>query len=126
MTIEIGSIKIKSRNANHTAGFSFFKWLIFISGTSYASLLTFFVRRETLREARFFGMVLPAAFIILDSAVRVAVTAAALSPESIALTAFFIWVLTADLRDVFIRFFFAVTRMRFLDDLWFATFFPFI
>jgi len=92
----------------------------------YATLLSFFVSRDTLRAARFFGMILPAAFMIFDSAVRVAAVAATLSPESMALTAFFTKVLTALLRAVFTRFFFAVTRMRFFADLCVATFFPFI
>ena len=43
----------------------------------YAILAAARVRRETLREARFFGIVLPAAFIILLSALRTATTAAA-------------------------------------------------
>lgn len=83
----------------------------------YAILATFFAKRETLREAAFFGIVLPAAFIILLSAARVATTAAALSPDSIALIAFLVAVFTALLRAVLIVFFFSVTRILFLHDL---------
>ncbi len=73
--------------------------------------------RETLRAARFAGIVLPTDFMIFDSAARAAVIAAALSPDSIAFVAFFTAVLTADLRAVFTAFFLAVTRILFLDDL---------
>jgi hypothetical protein len=76
--------------------------------------------RDTLRAARFFGIVLPAAFMIFDSAERVAATAAALSPDSIALMAFFVSVLTEERRAVLITFFFAFTKILFLADLWFA------
>jgi hypothetical protein len=82
-------------------------------------------RRETLRAARFLGITLPAAFIILLSALRTAATAAALSPEAIALMAFLFSVLTALRRAVFTAFFLAVTKILFLDDLWFATLFSF-
>jgi hypothetical protein len=74
-------------------------------------------RRDTLRAARFLGMVLPAAFMILLSAARDAAIAAALSPDSIAMIAFFAAVLTEDLRDVLTAFFFAFTSILFLDDL---------
>lgn len=60
--------------------------------------------------------------MIFDSAVRVAATAAALSPESIALTAFLVNVLTWDRRAMLTAFFFAVTNIRFFADLWFAIF----
>lgn len=91
----------------------------------YAILAAARVKRETLRDARFFGIVLPAAFIILLSALRTAATAAALSPDAIALMAFLFSVLTALRRAVFTAFFFAVTKILFLDDLWFATLFSF-
>lgn len=91
----------------------------------YAILAAARVRRETLREARFFGIVLPAAFIILLSALRTATTAAALSPDAMAFIAFLFSVLTALRRAVFTAFFFAVTKILFLDDLWFATLFSF-
>lgn len=97
----------------------------FFNGSSYAILAAARVKRETLRDARFFGIVLPAAFIILLSALRTAATAAALSPDAIALTAFLFSVLTALRRAVFTAFFFAVTKILFLDDLWFATLFSF-
>lgn len=77
----------------------------------------FFVKRDTLRAARFFGMILPTAFMILLSALRTAVIAAALSPDSIATNAFLVAVLTALRRDVLIAFFFAVTKILFSDDL---------
>lgn len=83
----------------------------------YAIAETFFVRRDILRAARFFGMILPADFIILLSALRTAVVAATLSPVAIAASAFFVAVLTALRRDVFTAFFFAVTKILFLDDL---------
>lgn len=91
----------------------------------YANLAAARVKRETLREARFFGIVLPAAFIILLSALRTAATAAALSPDAMARIAFLFSVLTALRRAVFTAFFFAVTKTLFLDDLWFATLFSF-
>ena len=97
----------------------------FFNGSSYAILAAARVKRETLRDARFFGIVLPAAFIILLSALRTAATAAALSPDAIALMAFLFSVLTALRRAVFTAFFFAVTKILFLDDLWFATSFSF-
>lgn len=84
---------------------------------SYAICDTFLVRREILRAARFFGMILPADFIILLSALRVAVMAAALSPDAIAVNAFFVAVLTELRRDVLTAFFFAVTKILFSDDL---------
>jgi len=76
-----------------------------------------FARRDTLRLARFFGMVLPADFMIFDSALRVAVAASALSPDATALVAFLISVRTAFLRAIFTTRFFSDTRMRFFDDL---------
>lgn len=91
----------------------------------YANFAAARVKRETLRAARFFGMTLPAAFIILLSALRTAAIAAVLSPDAIALTAFLFSVLTALRRAVFTAFFFAVTKILFLDDLWFATLFSF-
>ena len=84
---------------------------------SYAILATFLVRREILRAARFFGITLPADFINLLSAARVALTAAALSPDSIALTDFLTAVLTALRRAVLTAFFFSVTKILFLQDL---------
>lgn len=103
-----------------------FRWFPpFASEGDYAILATARVRRETLREARFFGIVLPAAFIILLSALRTATTAAALSPDAMAFIAFLFSVLTALRRAVFTAFFFAVTNTLFLDDLWFATLFSF-
>ena len=84
---------------------------------NYAILATFLAKRETLRAAVFFGIVLPAAFIILLSAARVAAIAAFLSPDSIALIAFFVAVFTALLRAVLISFFLAVTKILFLHDL---------
>lgn len=92
---------------------------------TYAILATFFARRATLREAVFFGIVLPAAFIILLSAARVAATAAALSPDSMAVNAFLVAVLTALRRAVLIAFFFAVTKILLSHDLWLATLFSF-
>ena len=70
-----------------------------------------------MREAVFFGIVLPAAFMILLSAARVAATAAALSPDAIAVNAFLVAVLTALRRAVLIAFFFSVTKILFLQDL---------
>ena len=84
----------------------------------YAILETFLANREILRAARFFGM-------ILLSALRAAVVAAALSPDSIATNAFLVAVLTMLRRDVLIAFFLAVTKILFSDDLWFATLFSF-
>jgi len=55
--------------------------------------------------------------MILLSAARVAATAAALSPDSIAVNAFFVAVLTALRRAVLIEFFLAVTKILFLHDL---------
>jgi hypothetical protein len=92
---------------------------------NYDNLAAALVKRDTLREARFFGITLPAAFIILLSALRTAATAAALSPDAIAFTAFLFSVLTALRRAVLTAFFFAVTKILFLDDLWFATLFSF-
>ena len=83
----------------------------------YAILETLRVKREILRDARFLGMTLPADFINLLSASRVATTAAALSPDSIALTDFLTAVLTALRRAVLTVFFFSVTKILFLDDL---------
>ena len=91
----------------------------------YAILETFLANREILRAARFFGMILPADFMILLSALRAAVVAAALSPDSIATNAFLVAVLTMLRRDVLIAFFLAVTKILFSDDLWFATLFSF-
>lgn len=73
--------------------------------------------RDTLRAARFLGIVFPADFMILLSALRTASAAAALSPPDIAFNAFFTKVLTADLRAVLTVFFFFVTKMRFFADL---------
>mgnify|MGYP003295191299 CR=1 FL=1 len=57
---------------------------------------------EILRAARFFGMILPADFMILLSALRAADTAAALSPDSIATNAFLVAVfLTVSALDAF-------------------------
>ncbi len=97
----------------------------FFACRDYANLAAALVKRETLRDARFFGIVLPAAFIILLSALRTAATAAALSPDAIALMAFLFSVFTALRRAVLTAFFFAVTKILFLDDLWFATLFSF-
>ena len=97
----------------------------FFIGHNYANLAAARVKRETLRDARFFGIVFPAAFIILLSALRTAATAAALSPDTMALMAFLFSVLTALRRAVFTAFFFAVTKILFFDDLWFATLFSF-
>jgi len=83
----------------------------------YAIFATFLVRREILRAARFFGMTLPADFMILDSALRAAVVAAALSPDAIAVNAFLVAVFTTLRRDVLIAFFLAVTKILFSDDL---------
>ena len=83
----------------------------------YAIFAAFFVKREILRDARFFGMILPADFISLLSAARVAAIADALSPDSIALTAFLVAVLTTLRRAVFTAFFFPVTKTLFLADL---------
>ena len=83
----------------------------------YAIFDIFFAKREILRAARFFGMILPADFMILLSALRAAVVAAALSPDSIATNAFLVAVLTALRRAVLIAFFLAVTKILFSDDL---------
>ena len=83
----------------------------------YAIAATFLVKREILRAARFFGITLPADFIILLSALRAAATAAALSPDSTATNTFFAAVLTALRRDVLIAFFLADTKILFSDDL---------
>ena len=91
----------------------------------YAIFATFFARRATFLEAVFFGIVLPAAFMILLSAARVAAIAAALSPDSMAFNAFFVAVLTALRRAVLIAFFFAVTKILLSHDLWLATLFSF-
>lgn len=91
--------------------------LCFSQLTNYAIFATFLVRREILRAARFFGITLPAAFMILLSALRVAATAAALSPDSIACNAFLEAVFTTLRRDVLIAFFLAVTKILFSDDL---------
>ena len=72
----------------------------------YAIFATRLAKRATFLDAVFFGIVLPAAFIILLSASRVAATAAALSPDSIAFNAFLVAVLTALRRAVLIAFFF--------------------
>ena len=98
--------------------------IIFMS-QFYANFAAARVKRETLRAARFFGITLPAAFIILLSALRTAATAAALSPDAIALMAFLFSVLIALRRAVLTAFFFSVTKILFLDDLWFATLFSF-
>lgn len=55
--------------------------------------------------------------MILLSALRVAATAAALSPDSIAFNAFLVSVLTALRRAVLTAFFLAVTKILFSDDL---------
>ena len=91
----------------------------------FIAKLRHLVKRETLRDARFFGITLPAAFIILLSAERTAFTAASLSPDAIALTAFLFSVFMALRRAVLTAFFFAVTKILFFDDLWFATLFSF-
>lgn len=85
----------------------------------------FLVKRETLRAARLFGITLPAAFIILLSALRTAVVATALSPVAIADNAFLVSVFTALRRAVLIAFFLIVTKILFFADLWFATLFSF-
>lgn len=90
---------------------------LFVHCTNYAILETFFAKREILRAARFFGITLPADFIILLSALRAAAVAAALSPDSIATKAFLVAVLTALRRAVFTAFFLAVTKILFSDDL---------
>ena len=92
----------------------FFLSLVFLG---YAILATFLAKRETLRAARYFGITLPAAFIILLSALRTAVVAAALSPVAIAANAFLVSVFTALRRAVLIAFFLIVTKILFLDDL---------
>jgi len=92
-------------------------YILFLTPKNYAILATFLVKREILRAARFFGITLPADFINLLSALRVAATAAVLSPDSIALIAFLVAVLTALRRAVFTAFFFSVTKTLFLDDL---------
>ena len=97
----------------------------FFIGRNYANLAAALVKRETLREARFFGIVLPAAFIIVLSALRTAFTAASLSPDAIAFMAFLFSVFTALRRAVLTAFLLAVTKILFLDDLWFATLFSF-
>jgi hypothetical protein len=84
---------------------------------TYDTFAALLVSRETILDARFFGMVLHADFIIFDSATRNAGVITALSPESIALTAFLVYVLTWERRAVLTAFFFSVTKMRFLDDL---------
>lgn len=84
---------------------------------SFYIAATFFVKRDILRAARFLGIILPADFIILLSAARVALIAVALSPDAIADKTFLVAVLTALRRDVFIAFFFAVTKILFFDDL---------
>ena len=83
----------------------------------YAIFDIFFAKREILRAARFFGMILPADFMILLSALRIAVVAAALSPDSIATNAFLVAVLIALRRAVLIAFVLAVTKILFSDDL---------
>ena len=83
----------------------------------YAILATRFVRREILRAARFFGITLPADFMILLSALRIAAVAAALSPDSTATNTFFAAVFTTLRRELFTAFFFSVTKILFLDDL---------
>ena len=82
-----------------------------------ALLETFLAKREILRAARFFGIILPADFIILLSALRAAVVAAALSPDATAANAFLVAVLTALRRAVLIAFFLADTKILFSDDL---------
>jgi hypothetical protein len=89
----------------------------FFCNFNYAILATFFAKRATLREAVFFGIVLPAAFIILLSALRTSAIATVLSPDSIAFNAFLVAVFTALLRAVLIAFFFSVTKILFLQDL---------
>ena len=84
---------------------------------NYAIWATFLAKREILRAARFFGMILPADFIILLSALRAAVVAAALSPDAIAVNAFLVAVLTTLRREVLIAFFLAETKILFSDDL---------
>ena len=83
----------------------------------YAILETFLAKREILRAARFFGITLPADFMILLSALRAAVVAAALSPDSMATNAFLVAVFTALRRAVLIAFFLAETKTLFSDDL---------
>jgi len=73
--------------------------------------------RETLRLARFFGITLPAPFMIFDSATLMSVVACSLLPPVIAVKAFLINVFIADLRAVLTLFFFALTLMRFFADL---------
>ena len=95
-----------------------FGWRLFnILNSNYAIFATRFVKREILRAARFFGITLPADFIIRLSALRKAVVAAALSPDSTATKTFFAAVLTVLRRELFTAFFLAVTRILFLDDL---------
>ena len=84
---------------------------------NYAIWATFLAKREILRAARFFGMILPADFIILLSALRAAVVAAALSPDAMAFNAFLVAVLTTLRREVLIAFFLAETKILFSDDL---------
>lgn len=91
--------------------------IFFIRFLGYAIFDIFFAKREILRAARFFGMILPADFMILLSALRIAVVAAALSPDSIATNAFLVAVFTALRRAVLIAFFLAVTKILFSDDL---------
>ena len=112
----------KNKKKPKILGFLFFTEK---SVTDYAIAATFLARREILRAARFLGMILPADFIILLSALRAAVVAATLSPDSIATNAFLVAVLTTLRRDVLIAFFLAVTKILFSDDLWFATLFSF-
>lgn len=90
---------------------------MFQSIVYYDILETFLVKREILRDARFLGIILPADFIILLSALRTAVVALALSPDAIADNAFFVAVFTTLRRDVLIAFFFAVTKILLSDDL---------
>lgn len=78
---------------------------------------TFLAKREILRAARFFGITLPADFMILLSALRAAVVAAVLSPDSMATNAFLVAVFTALRRAVLIAFFLAETKTLFSDDL---------
>ncbi len=84
---------------------------------NYAIFATFFAKREILRAARFFGMILPADFMIVLSALRAATVAAALSPVAIAFNAFLVAVFTVLRRAVLIAFFLAVTKILFSDDL---------
>ena len=84
---------------------------------NYAIFATFFAKREILRAARFFGMILPADFMIVLSALRAAAVAAALSPVAIAFNAFLVAVFTVLRRAVLIAFFLAVTKILFSDDL---------